>query len=405
MTVRPAGRYAKRMRTALEFVVSTLVLCSAGCTSPGDGKKTSLAAALPRSVGFVGSLTGRSASFGTSAKNGVELALLQRGAPGSKERPPLRAIYLDDQGRPEDARQAAQRLITKEKVELILGALESGTSLAMAEVVERARVPMLSPAATLPSLTRAGRFVFRACYTDEFQGRAMARFVREQLGLQKVAILRAVHNEYSVELSNVFAKEFERIGGRVLIDEAYVYDEADLESTLRKVAAAAPEAVFIPGYYDEVSKIAPALRKVGLTAPLLGADGWDSDRLLDEAASAVEGSYFTSHFHPDLPGAHVSGFVAAYEKLWNETPDALAALGYDAAMVALAALDRVPPGAGGDALRTSLAQTRGYEGVTGTISFNEDGDAEKRAVVLRIEGGRRVYVTSIGPALGVPGPN
>lgn len=361
-----------------------------GCpASPRSSAKQT----APILIGFVGSLTGKSASFGTSARSGVELAL-DGALVGGR---PVKVIYLDDQGRPEDARQAAQRLITKEKVRLILGAVESDTSLAVADVAQRAQVPMLSPSSTLASLTQAGPFVFRACYTDEAQGRAMARFARENLGLTRLAILRAVSSEYSVELSNVFARELERLGGKVVIDEAYVTDDADPEEMLKRVAAARPEAIFIPGYYDEVSRIAPAARKIGLAVPLLGGDGWDSDRLLEDAAAHVEGSYFSSHFHPEEPGAHVSAFVAAYEKVLNETPDAIAALAYDAAKVALFALERAPPGGDGQALRTSLADTRGFQGVTGPISFAPGADAGKPVVVLRIESGRKVYVTSLGP--------
>jgi branched-chain amino acid transport system substrate-binding protein len=366
-----------------------------GCPAPTKGNKAE--APAPIVIGFIGSLTGRSASFGTSAKNGVELALELVSGRGGSSDPKVKAIYLDDQGRPEDARQAAQRLITKERVKLILGPLESTTAIAVTEIAERAQVPLISPSSTLPSLTRSGSFAFRVCYTDDFQGRAMARFAKEKLGLGQVAILRAVNNEYSVELSNVFAKELERLGGQVVIDEAYVTDDPDLELMLKRVLEAKPEAVFIPGFYDEVRRIAPAARRVGLDVPLLGGDGWDSDRLLGEDAAAVEGSYFTTHFHPEHPGPGVAAFVAAYEKEFNETPDALAALAYDAAQVALLALSRPKALTDGNTLRAALAGTGSHVGVTGVISFNETGDAEKSAVVLRIEGGRRVYVTSIGP--------
>lgn len=385
------------MRARFALGLSLFALGCPAPRAPGDGPTPE---APPVRVGFIGSLTGRSASFGTSARNGVELAFTGATVHGRR----VKVSYLDDQGRPEDARQAAQRLITKEKVRLLLGAVESDTSLAAAEVAERAQVPMLSPSSTLPKLTQAGGFVFRACFTDQAQGRVMARFARERLGLRQVAVLRAVSSEYSVELADVFAREFARLGGRVLIDEAYVAGDPDLDAALERVVQASPEAVFIPGYYDEVVRIAPGLRQLGLRAPLLGGDGWDSDRLLEEAASAVEGAHFSSHFHPEQPGAAASAFVAAYQEAFNETPDAIAALAFDAARVALAGLARAAPAADGPGLRVALASTEAFEGVTGRIGFTAGGDAEKAVVVLRIEGGRRRFVAALAPEVGEAAP-
>jgi len=222
----------------------------------------------------------------------------------------------------------------------------------------------------------------------------MARFARNDLGITKVAILRDVRSDYSVGLARAFEEAFEGMEGRIVADEAFVGGETDFTEPLRAVRKAEPEAIYIPGYHLEVARIATQARQMGIAARLLGGDGWDPGRLLEAAGTALEGSFYTNHYHAADPRPEVQRFVAAFEKEYNESPDALAALGYDAARVALDAIRRA--GTTDPApLRDAIAKTKNLQAVTGTITFDAKGNAKKAAIILTIENGKPRLVTRI----------
>lgn len=349
------------------------------------------------SLGVVGSLTGANATFGNSTKNGVDLAVKQKNAAGGVLGKKVKAIHLDDQGRPDEAKTATQRLITQDKVQAVIGEVASSNSLAMAPVAQRAKIPMITPSSTNPAVTEIGDYIFRMCFIDPFQGFVMAKFARENLKLSKVAILRDVRNDYSVGLANVFTEEFKKMGGTIVGDESYAQGDVDYKATLTKIRGAQPEAIYVPGYYTEVGQIARQARELQIEVPLLGGDGWDSDKLFEGGGKAVDGSYFSNHYHVDDPSPAIQKFVADYRAEYNETPDALAALAYEAAQVTMeafqtaGALDPVKA-------RDVLAATKGFAGVTGKITLDAQRNAVKPAVVIQIKDGKRAFVTQIAPA-------
>lgn len=382
----------------ISALAATLALTSA--CKPKDAAKTDAPAAAAPSellVGVVGSLTGANATFGNSTKNGVDLAIKQKNAAGGVLGKKVRAIHLDDQGRPEEAKTATQRLITQDKVLAVIGEVASSNSLAMAPVAQRAKIPMISPSSTNPAVTEIGDYIFRMCFIDPFQGFVMAKFARDNLKLSKVAILRDVRNDYSVGLANVFTEEFKKMGGTIVADESYAQGDVDYKATLTKIRGAAPEAIYIPGYYTEVGQIARQARELQIEVPLMGGDGWDSDKLFEGGGKAVDGSYFSNHYHVDDPSPAIQKFVADYRAEFNETPDALAALGYEAALVTLVSFEKAgaldPVKA-----RDVLAATRGFPGVTGQITLDAQRNAVKPAVVIQIKEGKRAFVTQIAPA-------
>ncbi|TMA35063.1 MAG: ABC transporter substrate-binding protein, partial [Deltaproteobacteria bacterium] len=274
------------------------------------------------------------------------------------------------------------------------GEIASSRSLAAAPEAQRAHVPMISPGATNPKVTEVGDYIFRACFIDPFQGTVMARFAREQLNAKKVAILFDFKQDYSVGLADFFRKTFKELGGEIVADERYTSGDIEFRAQLTTIRAAQPEAIFVPGYYTELGLIAKQARELGIDVPLLGGDGWDSEKTLEIGGKAVEGYYFSTHYAADSDSPKVQDFVKRYKEKYNQTPDAMAALGYDTAGILADALNRAGD-TNGPKLRDAIASTRDYDGVTGKITIDPSRNARKDAVVLKIEGGKFKFFRSV----------
>jgi branched-chain amino acid transport system substrate-binding protein len=348
-------------------------------------------------IGEVGSMTGAEATFGQSTDKGIRLAIDEINAAGGVKGKKLRVKLIDDQGKPEDAAGAVKALIGRDKIVALLGEVATSNSLAMAPEAQRAHVPMISPSSTGISLTQKGDYIFRVCFIDPFQGQVMAKFAKNTLPATKVAVLRDTASAYSVGLADSFAKAFTGIGGQVLLDEAYQKGQVDFRSQLTKIKAVSPDAIFVPGYYNDVGLIAKQARELGISAPLLGGDGWDSPKLFEIGGAAIEGSFYSDHYSVEDPGRRVRAFVEAFQKKFaGEKPDAMSALSYDATKI-LAAAMRQAPDLSGPALRDAIAATKGYEGITGVITLDGNRNAVKPAAVLKVKGGKSEFVTWVAP--------
>ena len=351
-------------------------------------------------LGHVASMTGEQATFGQSTDRGIRMAVEEANAKGGVKGKQIEVKTLDDQGKPEEAAVAATRLMTEDKVTMLLGEVASSRSLAMAPIADANRVPMISSASTNPKVTKDGDktrpFVFRVCFIDPFQGTVMAKYARENLKITKVAILRDVGNDYSVGLANFFADTLKQLGGQVVSDQSFKAGDQDFKAQLTTIKNAKPEAIFVPAYYTDVALIARQARELGIKVPLLGGDGWDSSKLYEIAQGALDGSAFSNHYTHENPAPVIQDFVKKYKEKYNEVPDALAAMGYDAAKVAVDAMNRATD-LSGPAIAKAVSETKGFEGVTGTITINEDHNAVKSAVVLGIDKNQAKYVTTIKP--------
>jgi branched-chain amino acid transport system substrate-binding protein len=365
-----------------------------GCGPGADEGSSGGAAQAPIKVGHFASLTGDTATFGQSTDRGIRMAVEEINARGGALGRPLEVISEDDRSITEEARTAAQKLLQRDQVVAILGEVASSRSLAAAPEAQRARIPMISPASTNPKVTEVGDFVFRTCFIDPFQGAVMARFAHEDLKARRVAILFDFKQDYSVGLAEFFRKKFKELGGEIVADERYTSGDIEFRAQLTTIRSANPDAVFVPGYYTELGLIAKQARELGLNVPLLGGDGWDSAKTLEIGGSAVEGYYFSNHYAADSDSPKVKAFVSSYREKYGEVPDAMAALGYDAAGILADALTRARE-TKGDALRDAIAATRDYDGVTGKITIDEARNARKDAVVLKIEGGRFRFYRSV----------
>jgi len=401
-----------RFRRALPAaaLLLTLAACEQKKSAPGSTQAPPPAPGEKIWFGHVGSMTGQEATFGDSTDKGIKLAIEELNAKGGLKGKQVDLKTYDDQGKPEEAALAATRLITQDKVTVLLGEVASSRSMAMAPIADANKVPHITPSSTNPKVTKDGErtrpFVFRVCFIDPFQGTVMAKFAKEK-GVKKVAILRDVGNAYSVGLADYFLSKYKDLGGTIVNDQSYKAGDQDFKAQLTAIKAKAPEAIYVPGYYTDVALIARQARELGIKVPLMGGDGWDSAKLFEIGGAAIEGSFYSNHYSPDDPSPRIQDFISRYKARFGAVPDSMAATGYDAAMVAGDAIARAKDGTG-EAIAAAIAATKDFPGVTGVITLDQDHNAVKPAVVLEVKGGKAVYVATVVPdapasASGTPG--
>jgi branched-chain amino acid transport system substrate-binding protein len=351
-------------------------------------------------IGHFASMSGGTATFGISTDEGIHLAADEINANGGVLGKQVRVVTEDDQSKPEEAVTAVQKLINQDKIVALLGEVASSRSIAAAPVAQRARIPMLTPASTNPKVTQLGNYIFRACFIDPFQGAAMANFaMKDEKGpkARSFAILYDVKNDYSLGLREFFTNVVKSNGGEIVADEAYGEGDVDFKAQLTKIKNANPQAIYLPGYYTEAGLICRQARELGITVPLLGGDGWDSEKTFEIGRDAVTGCYFTNHYSPEEERPEVKKFVDSYKaKFGGKNPDAMAILGYDAMKLMADAMTRAGT-TSGKAVRDALAATKNFAGASGSITIDKDRNAQKPIVILRIEGGRTHFVTSVKP--------
>lgn len=342
-------------------------------------------------VGYVDAFSGPRAMFGTSARNGIQMAIEEVNARGGIQGKNIKLYIYDDQGIPENAAKAAEQLIEKQKIVALIGASASSRSLLMAPIAQAKKIPMIAFSSTHPKLTQIGDYIFRACFIDTFQGPMMAEFLRKSLKLKRAAIFRDINTQYSMNISEFFKKTFTRLGGQVVSDQTYAGGSVDFTKPLRAIQKQNPEVVYIPGYYGDVAQIAIQARSMGIKAVFAGADGWDSGDLLELSKGSLEGAYFSSHFSPDSTEPTYVTFRDAFLKKFKLNPDAFSALGYDAAKVLSDAMKRselMSP----EQIRDQIALTKDFQGVTGNITLDAKRNAVKPVVILKIENNASKFV-------------
>ncbi|HXG58184.1 MAG TPA: ABC transporter substrate-binding protein [Thermoanaerobaculia bacterium] len=372
------------------FAVGLALL--SGCQR--DAKTASAAPDIP--VGLYGAMSGAEAAFGQATAMGVRLAVEEINASGGVLGRKLRLIVEDDQGRAEEAAAVVTKLITRDDVVAVIGENSSNQSLAAAPICQANRVPMISPSSTNPKVTEKGDYIFRVCFTDPYQGKALAAFVRRNLGLSRAAILKDNKNDYSVGLAEVFAREFAALGGTIVAEQSYAGGDTEFRPQLTAMKSANPDLLFIPGFYTDVGQIAIQARDLGIGVPLVGGDGWDSPAVIEIGGKAVNGSYFSDHyFHAD-PRPAVQRFVGEIRKRHGKNPEANAALGYDAVRILVEAIRRA--GSLDRArIRDEIAATKHFDGVSGVITMGPDRNPVKPVAMIKIEDGRMNFAGWVQP--------
>ena len=379
-------------RTIIALLLITTLLAALACERRGAGTSSTDEIV----VGYYGDLTGRTASFGTSTKNGVEMAVDEINKAGGIMGRKVRVIVEDDQGEPNKAATVVSKLVNQDKVHAVLGEVASSNSLAAAPKAQEAKVPMISPSSTNPAVTQVGDYIFRVCFIDPFQGEVMAKFASTNLKAKKAAILYDFNSDYSRGLREFFTRSFKSLGGQIVEEKSYTQGDRDFSGQLTAIRSANPDVIYVPGYYGEVGVIANQTKQLGIKAPLLGGDGWDSPQLWQLGGAALNGDYISNHYSVDDPSPAIQKFVTDYKGRYNISPDALAALGYDSMKVLASAIERAG-GTDSAKLRDAIAQTKNFAGVTGSISIDKDRNAVKPAVVLKLQDQKFVYDTTIYP--------
>jgi branched-chain amino acid transport system substrate-binding protein len=350
-------------------------------------------------IGEYGSLTGAEATFGQSTHNGIMLALDEINGAGGINGRKLRVITEDDQSKAEEAATAVTKLISQNSVVAVLGEVASSNSLAAAPICDRNKVPMISPSSTNPKVTEVGSYIFRMCFIDPYQGEAMANYLSKR-GIKRAAVLIDVKSDYSTGLADYFERTFVKNGGQIVLKQSYAKGDSDFRSQLTAVKAANPEVIFVPGYYNDIGQIAIQARDLGMQQPLAGGDGWESPKLIEIGGKALEGSFYSNHYHVDDPSPAVREFVQKYEQRYGAKPDSLGALGYDSMKVLADAIKRAGT-TDGPALRDAIAATQGFAGVTGVINLGPDRNPiGKKLVVLEIKDGQLTLKDVVDPMAG-----
>ncbi len=363
------------------------------CSFIGCGGQTSQNEIL---IGEYSSLTGTTATFGQSTHRGLLMAVEETNNAGGVLGKKIKLLTEDTQSKPEEAATAVTKLISRDDVVAVVGEVSSSRSLAAAPICQTNHIPMVSSASTNPEVTRKGDYIFRVCYIDPFQGEVIAKFVYNSLKLKRVAILKDIKNDYSIGLAQFFEQSFKAMGGEVVASQAYSEGDTDFKAQLTALKAGDPEGIIVPGYYTEGALIVKQARELNMNMPMVGGDGWDSMKLIEIGGTAMNNTYFCTHYSADDPNPTVQNFVNKYKKAYNESPDALAALGYDAGAILFDAIKRAGS-TEGSVIRDALAATRDFPGVTGNITIDKDRNARKSAVVLAVENGKLIYKETIQP--------
>jgi branched-chain amino acid transport system substrate-binding protein len=375
--------------------IVTISLCIAALLSCRPTEQKSNAPA-DIAIGVYAATSGSEAAFGQATVQGEQLAAEEINKNGGVLGRKIRLVVEDDQGKAEEAASVVTKLITHDNVVAILGENSSNQSLAAAPIAQASKVPMISPSSTNPAVTKKGDYIFRVCFTDPYQGKAIAMFARNTLHVTTAAILRDNKNDYSVGLAEVIRKELTALGGKIVAEQSYSGGDSDFRPQLTAIKGTNPQVLFIPGFYTEVGQIAIQARDLGISVPMVGGDGWDSPTVIQIGGKSVDGCYFSDHYFFDEPRPAVQRFVAEIRKRSGKNPDANAALGYDALYVLTNAITRAGS-LDGKAIRDQIAATKDYQGVSGVISMGPNRDPIKPVAMIKIDGGTTHFAGWIQP--------
>jgi branched-chain amino acid transport system substrate-binding protein len=384
-------KYSRVSLVTTAFTAFVLSLALIGCKKSADqGSGDTI------KVGEFASMTGSEATFGQSSHKGTQMAVDDLNAAGGVLGKKIELLTEDDQSQAGQPATVVRKLISRDNVVAILGEVASSKSLEAAPICQESKIPMISPASTNPKVTETGDYVFRVCFIDPFQGTVMANFALKTLKLKSVAVLTDVKSDYSLGLAKFFKEGFTAGGGKIVAEQNYSGGDKDFNAELTAIKGMNPDGIFVPGYYTEVGLISRQARQLGINVPLFGGDGWESSSLVPIGGTALEGNYFSTHYSPEDTSPAVQNFVKAFKDKYHETPDAMAALGYDSAMILADAIKRAGT-TDGIKVRDALAATKDFAGVTGKITIDPNRNASKPAVILTIKDGQFKYVETIAP--------
>lgn len=372
----------KKFLTTLIGVSMLLVACGEQKTE----QKTETAAAETIKIGAIGPLTGPVAIYGISATNGTKLAIDEINANGGVLGKQLELNLLDEKGDTTEAVNAYNKLLDWGMVALV-GDITSKPSVAVAELAAQDGIPMITPTGTQLNITEAGSNIFRVCFTDPYQGEVMAKFAKEKLNAKTVAIMVNNSSDYSDGVAKAFAEEATKQGLEVVAEEGYSDGDKDFKSQLTKIVSKNPDVLFVPDYYEQDSLIAIQAREVGLNSTILGPDGWDGVvKTVDKSSyPAIEGVYFANHYSVKDEAEKVQNFINNYKAKFNDEPSAFSALSYDTVYLIKEAIEKAGT-TDKEALVKAIKEAQ-FEGVTGSLTFDEKNNPVKGVTIIKIVNG------------------
>jgi len=384
-------------KIASVLITLTLSIALLGCPPKSESGAAAGSEGGEILIGEYSSLSGSEATFGDSTHKGIILAVEEINAAGGVKGRKIKVITEDTQSKPEEAANAVTKLISQDNVVAIIGEVASSSSLAAAPIAQTNKVPMITPSSTNPSVTEKGDYIFRMCFIDPYQGEAMAKYLAGT-GVKKAAILIDVKSDYSTGLAKFFRETFVANGGKIVATGSYSKGDNDFRAQLTSIKATNPEVIFVPGYYNDIGQIAIQARDLGITQPLVGGDGWESPKLIEIGGKSLEGGYYSNHYYANDPAPVVRDFVRKFEARYKEKPDAMAALAYDSVRVLAEAMMRADK-LEGASLRDAIAQTKGFVGVTGTITLGPDRNPiAKKLVIMEVKNGAFELKATVDPA-------
>lgn len=375
---------------SLVLVIGTLAGCGQGADAP---------AAEPDviKIGVFEPMTGVNAAGGEMTVEGIQLAYEQKGEVLGKK---IEIVVVDNKSDKVEAANAASKLIEQDKVVAIIGSYGSSLSMAAGDLVKNAQIPAVGCSPTNPLVTLDNDFYFRVCFIDPFQGTVMANYAFNDLGAKTAAIIQDVQQDYSVGLSKYFVDAFTELTGSsdsIISTLSYNTGDQDFTAQLTSVKSLNPDVIFAPGNYGESALLIKQARDLGMDVPILGGDTWEAPEFLSIGGDAVEGAVFSTHFTAESPVTSVSEtFLADFKTKYQKDANAFAALGYDAYMLIIDAIERADS-ADPVKIQEQLADTNGFVGATGNITLDENGDAVKSAVINKVVDGQFKYLTTVEP--------
>lgn len=379
---------------ALLAVLAGSALALSGC---GGGKENSNTIRIGADV----ELTGNVASWGTSVKNGAEMAVKEINDSGGINGKKLELVAADNRGEVSEASNALQKLLD-DKIVAVIGPEPSSCVLGVKPMIQDSKIPLITPTGTNPRIIRnddgsTAPYMFVATFNDNFQGKVMANFAYKVLHAKKAAIFVDNTSDYSKGLQKVFKNDFTQLGGDIVIEEAFLQKDTDFRASLTKINASSPDVIFLPDSYQEVGLIIKQAREMGIQIPILGGDGWDSAKLAEIAGTEnLNNTYYSTHYSTEEKVPVSISFVENYQKLYGEKPDSFAALGYDSAKLIADAIKKAGT-ADPQKIRDELEQTTDFQGVTGKVIIGKDHNPIKAAFIISYKDGKQVLADKILP--------
>ena len=388
------------LRKLVSVIMLIAVLAmTAGCSASGSGDSAAAGSDVIK-LGVNNEITGDNPIIGSSARKGIDLALEEiNGAGGVKvgdKMYKLAVEELDNEFKPEAAAAVAQKFADRSDIYGMIGPNDSADVMPTIPIIEKAKLPSITPWATAVAITQDNDYFFRACFTDDFQGAIIAKFAFNEEQAKTAAVLYDMSNDYNVGIATIFKKTYEELGGKVVEFQTYGRGEKDFKAQLTKIVAANPDILLLPNFTAEVPLQAEQARSLGYKGKFIGSDTWGDKEIIKLGGEYVEGALWVGHYAVDIASDKAKAFIDAFTKKYNDTPNDIAALNYDTVYLFKMAIENAGK-VDREAIRNGLASIKEYEGVTGTAKFNDSGDPVKEAVIIKIKDGKFTYFATAKP--------